>query len=74
MSGFDLELLSDDHDRKRFRCGSESLDCYLPETAKGHLTKGVSVTRAMVEPIDSRPRPIFGYFTLNSTLAVAEDW
>ena len=74
MSEFDLELLSDDHDRKRFRCGSESLDRYLRETAKGHLTKGVSVTRVMVERIDSRPRPILGYFTLTSTLAKAANW
>jgi GNAT superfamily N-acetyltransferase len=74
MSGFDLELLSDNHDRKGFRCGSESLDRYLRETAKGHLTKGVSITRVMVERIDSKPRPILGYFTLTSTLAKAANW
>ena len=74
MSGFDLELLSDDHDRKGFRCGSESLDRYLRETAKGHLTKGVSITRVMVERVDSKPRLILGYYTLTSTLAKAANW
>ena len=74
MSGFDLELLSDDHDRKGFRCGSESLNRYLRETAKGHLTKGVSITRVMVERIDRKPRPIPGYFTLTSTLVKAANW
>ncbi len=74
MSEFDLELLSDDHDRKGFRCGSESLDRYLRETAKGHLTKGVSITRVMIERIDRKPRPILGYFTLTSTLAKAANW
>ena len=74
MSEFDLELLSDDHDRKGFRCGSESLDRYLRETAKGHLTKGVSITRVMVERIDHNPKPILGYFTLTSTLAKAANW
>lgn len=74
MSEFDLELLSDDHDRKKFRCGSESLDRYLRETAKGHLTKGVSITRVMVERSDRKPKTILGYFTLTSTLAKAVNW
>jgi GNAT superfamily N-acetyltransferase len=74
MSGFDLELLSDDHDRKGFRCGSESLERYLRETAKGHLTKGVSITRVMVERNARKPKPILGYFTLTSTLANAANW
>jgi GNAT superfamily N-acetyltransferase len=74
MFEFDLELLADHHDRKGFRCGSESLDLYLRETAKGHLTKGVSVTRVMVERIDRNPKPILGYFTLTSTLAKAANW
>jgi GNAT superfamily N-acetyltransferase len=74
MSGFDLELLSDDHDRKKFRCGSESLERYLRETAKSHLTKGVSITRVMVERNAQKPKPILGYFTLTSTLAKAVNW
>lgn len=74
MSGFDLELLSDDHDRKGFRCGSESLERYLRETAKGHLTKGLSITRVMVERSARKPKPILGYFTLTSTLAKAANW
>jgi GNAT superfamily N-acetyltransferase len=74
MSVFDLELLSDDHDRKGFRCGSESLNRYLRETAKGHFAKGVSITRVMVESNTSKPKPILGYFTLTSTLAKAANW
>lgn len=74
MSEFDLELLSDDHDRKGFRCGSESLERYLRETAKGHLTKGVSITRVMIERNARKPKPILGYFTLTSTLAKAVNW
>jgi len=74
MSGFDLELLWDDHDRKTFRCGSESLERYLRETAKSHLAKGVSITRVMVERNAHKPKPILGYFTLTSTLAKAVNW
>jgi len=74
MSAFDLELLSDEHDRKGFRCGSESLEKYLRETAKGHLTKGVSITRVLVERNAHKPKPILGYFTLTSTVAKTADW
>ncbi len=74
MSGFDLELLSDDHDRKGFRCGKDSLERYVRETAKGHLAKGVSITRVLVERNARKPKPILGYFTLTSTVASAEHW
>jgi GNAT superfamily N-acetyltransferase len=74
MSEFDLELLSDDHDRKGFRCGKESLERYLQETAKGHLTKGVSITRVLVERSSRKPKPVPGYFTVTSTVATAAKW
>lgn len=74
MSEFDLELLSDDHDRKEFRCGKDSLERYLRETAKGHLTKGVSITRVLVERNARKPKPVLGYFTLTSTVASAANW
>ena len=74
MSEFDLELLSDRHDRKGFRCGRESLERYLREVAKGHLSKGVSITRVLVERGTQKPKAILGYFTLTSTVASAVDW
>ncbi len=74
MSGFDLELLSEEHDRKGFRCGRDSLDCYLRETARGHLAKGVSITRVLVERGSIKPKPVLGYFTLTSTIAKAANW
>lgn len=74
MSAFDLELLSEEHDRNGFRCGKESLDRYLRETAGGHLAKGVSITRVLVEQGARKPKPVLGYFTLTTTLAKASDW
>lgn len=74
MSAYDLELLSDKHDRRGFRCGNESLECYLRETAKSHLSKGVSITRVMVETGACAPKPILGYFTLTSIIANARHW
>lgn len=74
MSVFDLELLSDDHDRKGFRCGKDSLERYLRETAKGHLVKGVSITRVLVDRNARKPKAVLGYFTLTSTVASAANW
>jgi ribosomal protein S18 acetylase RimI-like enzyme len=74
MSAFDLELLSEEHDRNGFRCGKESLDRHLRETAKGHLAKGVSITRVLVERGARKPKFVIGYFTLTTTLAKAADW
>jgi len=74
MSGFDLELLSEEHDRAGFHCGRESLDRYLRETAKGHLAKGVSITRVLVKRDAPAPKTILGYFTLTTILAEAKNW
>jgi ribosomal protein S18 acetylase RimI-like enzyme len=74
MSEFDLELLSDQHDKNGFHCGRESLDRYLRETARGHLSKGVSVTRVLVERGARPPKPVLGYFTLTTVLAEATNW
>ncbi|MFT4176865.1 MAG: GNAT family N-acetyltransferase [Luteolibacter sp.] len=74
MSAYDLEILADHHDRGNFRCGKESLDRYLKQTAKGHLLKGVSVTRVLIEREAPRPSLILGYFTLTTIVAEAANW
>lgn len=74
MSGYDLELLSGEHDRKSFHCGSVALDRYLRETARGHLEKGVSITRVLVDRGAEPPKPVLGYFTLTTVLAEATAW
>lgn len=74
MSGYDLELLSGQHDRKSFRCGSEILNRYLRETARGHLEKGVSITRVLVDRDVKPPKPVLGYFTLTTVLVEAKAW
>jgi GNAT superfamily N-acetyltransferase len=74
MSAYDLELLSTDHDRKGFRCGRESLEIYLRETARSHLTKGIGITRVLVENNATAPKPILGYFTLTTILIEASAW
>lgn len=50
------------------------MDRYLRETARGHLAKGVSVTRVLVPRDAVRPKPVLGYFTLTSTVAKAAKW
>jgi len=74
MSAYDLELPSDVHDRKGFTCGRESLERYLRETAKGHLVKGVGITRILGGQDVHKPKPVPGYFTFTSTLVKAAEW
>lgn len=50
------------------------MDRYLRETARGHLAKGVSVTRVLVRRDAVKPKPVLGYFTLTTTLAKAANW
>ena len=41
---------------------------YLRETVKGHFTKGVSISRVLVERNTNKPKPVLGFFTLTSTV------
>lgn len=74
MSSYALEILADCHDRANFTSGLESVDRYLRETARGHLAKGVSVTRVLVEADSPPPKTILGFFTLSSITVDAKDW
>jgi hypothetical protein len=65
MSSYVLELLDASHDRAGFFSGLDSVDRYLRETARGHLEKGVSVTRVLVETDAVSPKLVLGYFTLS---------
>lgn len=74
MESYALEILADCHDRAGFTSGLESVDRYLRETARGHLAKGVSVTRVLVEADSPSPKTILGFFTLSSITVNAKDW
>jgi GNAT superfamily N-acetyltransferase len=74
MSSYALEILAECHDRAGFTSGMESVDRYLRETARGHLSKGVSVTRVLVEACVPPPKAIAGYFTLSGITVEAKDW
>lgn len=74
MSRFVLELLDATHDRKAFESGLDTIDLYLKETARGHTDKGVSLTRVLVNPDATPPKPILGYFTLTPCMVEAAGW
>ena len=74
MSSYAIELLSAVHDRDGFNSGLESVDRYLRETARGHLEKGISVTRVLVATEASAPKPVLGFFTLSGIMAEARFW
>ena len=74
MSSYALEILSENHDRAGFTSGLESVDRYLRETARGHLQKGVSVTRVLVAADAQPPKAVLGFFTLSSIMVEAREW
>jgi GNAT superfamily N-acetyltransferase len=74
MSSFVLEILSEKHDRTGFSSGLETVDRYLRETARGHLAKGLSVTRVLVEADSTAPKIILGFFTLSILTVDAKEW
>lgn len=74
MSLYALELLDTCHDRSGFCSGLESVDRYFKETARGHLEKGISVTRVLAEVDASAPKAVLGYFTLSTITIEAKEW
>ena len=74
MSSYAIEILSEKYDRAGFTSGLESVDRYLRETARGHLQKGVSVTRVLVAADALPPKAVLGFFTLSSIMVEAREW
>jgi GNAT superfamily N-acetyltransferase len=70
---FKLELLSREHDRDSFDCGSEALNTYLKQTARQHTERGVSRTFVLVDEDARPPKPILGFLTLNLCQLKAEE-
>ncbi len=74
MSSYAIELLSAVHHRPGFSSGLESVDRYFREIARGHLEKGVSITRVIVEADACEPKPVLGFFTLSGIVVDAKPW
>ena len=74
MSSYAIEILSTAHDRAGFHSGLESVDRYFREIARGHLEKGISITRVMVETDAGAPKQVLGFFTLSGILVEATPW
>lgn len=65
-----FELLSRNHDRTQFDCGSEPLNLYLQTTARKHMARGISKTFVLVNP---NGKSIIGYFTLSAAEITKSD-
>ena len=74
MSSYALEILAAGHDRVGFVSGLESVDRYFRQTARGHLEKGVSITRVLVRAGACAPKPVLGFFTLSNIVVDAKQW
>ena len=60
---FGVEVLSKDHDRKRFQSGNEVLDKYLKQIASQDVKRGLAVAYVLVAKND--PQTILGFYTLS---------
>jgi len=58
-----IELLDKSHDRKRFDCGNTQLNIFLQNTARQHITKGMSRTFVLIN--DKNSKEILGFYTLS---------
>jgi len=59
---FEIQLLSNKHNREEFDCGVQELNTYLRTTVCQHIEKGISKTFVAVE--EEVQRNIIGFFTL----------
>ena len=70
MSGFFIEPLDTQHNRKDFDCGEPELNAYLQRFARQNARNGSSRTYVAIQPDETR---ICGYFTLSAgTVALAD--
>jgi ribosomal protein S18 acetylase RimI-like enzyme len=58
------ELLTRDHDRKSFNCGTSEINEFLRRYARQNAAMGVAQTFVLVAP--HQPRTILGYYSLSS--------
>lgn len=64
MSGYRIERLSNHHNRKAFRCGSEPLDLYFRQRATQDEQRRIALCFvAVAEPDDA----VAGFYTLAAT-------
>jgi predicted GNAT family N-acyltransferase len=59
------------HDRATFACGEPSLDAYLHQQAAQHHRDGIATSHVLVE--STKPRRIFGYYTLSAAQLFLSD-
>ena len=57
-----------------FVSGLDSVDRYLRETARGHMEKGMSVARVLIEAEAMTPKAVLGCFTLSNISVEAREW
>lgn len=65
-----ISVISTEHDRARFDCGSQELNSYLNSIARQHMVKGISRTFVLTESEDSSR--IIGFYTLCACEIVSE--
>lgn len=67
-----IVLLDKSHNRKQFDCGNNALNSFLQNTARQHITKGMSRTFVLID--EENPKSIIGFYTLSICEIEAEDF
>jgi GNAT superfamily N-acetyltransferase len=65
-----ISVISSNHEKHEFDCGSNELNTFLKTIARQHITKGISRTFVLTENHDSKK--IIGFYTLSACEIVTE--
>ena len=68
-----IEPLGSSHDRGGFDCGVMPLNCYLRETARQHIAKGIAKTFVLGEETAVAPKRVLGFFTVSLCQLLGDD-
>ncbi|WP_406844915.1 GNAT family N-acetyltransferase [Flavobacterium soyae] len=68
-----IEVLTEDHERKKFKCGKELLDNYFHKQAGQDARKDLSVCHVLTD-INADKKRVLGFFTLTTSSIGWEDF
>lgn len=69
----EIEILTKDHKKKHFKCGTELLDNYFHKQAGQDANKDLSVCYVLTDKDEDQNR-VLGYYTLTNNSIPWDDW
>lgn len=68
-----IKVLTEDHERKKFKCGKELLDSYFHKQAGQDAKRDLSVCHVLTD-IDTDNNRVLGFFTLTTSSIAWDDF